>query len=104
MNSPTMFWNDVVRLLEAETPPFIIEAWVRPLIAEMSGDRIRLLCPSVLHRERIRNRFLRQMRKHAAAQAGKPVEIELDLAASAPASAVGGVVREERLLSCLRVQ
>ncbi len=82
-----MFWDEIVRLLEAETPAFIIEAWVRPLIAEMSGDRILLLCPSVLHRERIRNRFLRQIRKHAAAQAGKPVEIELDLAASAPASA-----------------
>jgi chromosomal replication initiator protein len=81
-----MFWNDVVRLLEAETAPFVIEAWVRPLIAEMNGDRIRLLCPSALHRDRIRDRFLRQMRKHAAAKAGKPVEIELDLAAPAPAA------------------
>ena len=86
MTSPPMFWNDVVRLLEAETAPFVVEAWVRPLIAEMSGDRIRLLCPSALHRDRIRDRFLRQMRKHAAAKAGKPVEIELDLAAPAPAA------------------
>jgi len=75
-----MFWNDVVRLLEAEMPPFVVEAWVRPLIAEMSGDRIRLLCPSALHRDRIRDRFLRQMLKHAAASTGKPVEIELELA------------------------
>jgi chromosomal replication initiator protein len=80
-----MFWNDVVRLLEAETPPFVIEAWVRPLIAEVSGDRIRLLCPSSLHRDRIRDRFLRQIRKYATAKAGKAIEIELDLAAPAPA-------------------
>lgn len=88
MSSPPMFWNEVVRLLEAEAPPFVIEAWVRPLIAEVNGDRIRLLCPSALHRDRIRDRFLGQILKHATAEAGKPVEIELDLAAPAPAKSV----------------
>ena len=80
-----MFWNEVVRRLEAEVPPFVIEAWVRPLIVEVNGDRIRLLCPSALHRDRVRDRFLRQILKHAEAEAGKPVKIELDLADSAPA-------------------
>ena len=60
-----MFWDDVVRLLEAEIPAFVIEAWVRPLIVEGIGDRIRLLCPSALHRDRIRDRFLGRIRKHA---------------------------------------
>jgi chromosomal replication initiator protein len=83
-----MFWNDVVRLLEAETPSFVIDAWVRPLVAEANGDRIRLLCPSALHRDRVRDRFLRQILKLAEAEAGKPVEIELDLAASTPAERI----------------
>jgi len=75
-----MFWDDVVRLLEAEIPAFVIEAWVRPLIVEGIGDRIRLLCPSALHRDRIRERFLGRIRKHAESRAGKPIEIDLDLA------------------------
>ena len=83
-----MFWNEVVRRLEAEVPPFVIEAWVRPLIVEVNGDRIRLLCPSALHRDRVRDRFLRQILKHAEAEAGKPVKIELDLADSAPAKRI----------------
>ena len=58
-----MFWNDVVRRLEAEVPAFVVDAWVRPLIAEASGEQLRLLCPSALHRERIRVRFLDRIRK-----------------------------------------
>ncbi|MFB3118421.1 MAG: DnaA ATPase domain-containing protein, partial [Myxococcota bacterium] len=88
MSSPPMFWNAVVRRLEAEAPPFVIEAWVRPLIAEANGDRIRLLCPSALHRDRVRDRFLRQILKLAEVVAGKPVEIELDLADPAPAKRI----------------
>jgi len=83
-----MFWSDVVRLLEAETPPFVIDAWVRPLIAKADGDRIRLLCPSALHRDRVRDRFLHRILKLAEAETGKPVEIELDLAAPALAAPV----------------
>jgi len=80
-----MFWNDVVRRLESEVPTFVIDAWVRPLIAEENGDRIRLLCPSALHRDRVRDRFLRQMRKLAAAAAGKTIEIEPEVVASTSA-------------------
>jgi chromosomal replication initiator protein len=83
-----MFWNDVVRRLETETPPFVMDAWVRPLVAEANGDRIRLLCPSALHRDRIRDRFLRRIAKLAEVETGKPVEIELDLAASTPAERI----------------
>jgi chromosomal replication initiator protein len=83
-----MFWNEVVRRLEAEVSPFAIDAWVRPLIAESNGDRIRVLCPSALHRDRVRDRFLRQIQTFAEAEAGKPVEIELDLMASPPAERI----------------
>ncbi len=80
-----MFWNDLVRGLEAETPPFVIDAWVRPLIAETNGDRIRLLCPSALHRDRVRDRFLDRIRALAEAHTGEPVEIQLDVEARLPA-------------------
>ena len=83
-----MFWNDVVRRLETEIPPFVIDAWVRPLVAEANGDRIRLLCPSALHRDRVRDRFLRRIVKLAEDETGKPVEIKLDLAASTPAERI----------------
>jgi chromosomal replication initiator protein len=62
-------------------PAFVVEAWVRPLVAEANGERIRLLCPSALHRERVRERFLPRIRMHAAVEAGKTVEFDLDLAA-----------------------
>jgi chromosomal replication initiator protein len=83
-----MFWNEVVRRLEAEVSPFAIDAWVRPLIAESNGDRIRVLCPSALHRDRVRDRFLRQIQTFVEAEVGKPVEIELDLMASPPAERI----------------
>jgi len=83
-----MFWNEVVRRLEAEASPFAVDAWVRPLIAESNGDRIRVLCPSALHRDRVRDRFLRQIQTFVEAEAGKPVEIELDLMDSPPAERI----------------
>ena len=76
-----MFWDGVVRQLQADTSPFVIEAWVRPLIAEANGEQLRLLCPSALHRERIRDRFLDRIRELVANEAGRPVEIELEVAA-----------------------
>jgi chromosomal replication initiator protein len=83
-----MFWDGVVRQLQAETSPFVVEAWVRPLIAEANGEHIRLLCPSALHRERIRDRFLDRIHQLVAAEAGRPVEIELEIAARNPGAAV----------------
>ena len=83
-----MFWDGVVRRLQAETPPFVVEAWVRPLIAEANGEQLRLLCPSALHRDRIRERFLDRIRKLIAAEAGRPVEIELEVAAGKASASV----------------
>ena len=90
------------------TPSFVIDAWVRPLVAEANGDRIRLLCPSALHRDRVRDRFLRRILKLAEAETGKPVEIELDLAASTPAerisNAPASTIPEQRAASALEPQ
>ncbi len=77
MNSPTMFWDGVVRRLQAELSPFVVEAWVRPLIAEGGVEQLRLLCPSALHRDRVRSRFLKRIRELIHVEAGRVVEIEL---------------------------
>ncbi len=58
-------------------PAFTLEAWVRPLIAEESGDGLRLLCPSLFHRDRLRDRFLGRISEFAAEEAGSPVKVEL---------------------------
>ena len=79
-----MFWDGVVHRLGAEIPPFVVEAWVQPLIAETSGERLRLVCPSELHRERIRERFLDRLKKLAASEAGRPIEIDLEIAGGKP--------------------
>ena len=79
MNSPSMFWDGVVRRLQAEAPSFVIDAWVRPLTAEACGEGVRLICPSALHRERVRERFLPRIQRLAAIEAGGPVEIDLQV-------------------------
>jgi chromosomal replication initiator protein len=75
-----MFWQGVVRRLGEEVPSFVLDAWIRPLVAETRGDELWLLCPSALHRERVRQRYLRQITEFTALEAGHPVEIELDIA------------------------
>jgi chromosomal replication initiator protein len=79
--TPPVFWDAVLRRLGDEVPSFVLEAWVLPLVAEASGTGLRLLCPSVLHRDRVSNRYLAKIRKFAEIEAGHPVEIEIELAA-----------------------
>ena len=57
MICPPEFWDGVLRRLGTELPAFTLEAWVWPLVAETSGEGIRLLCPTPFHRERIRERL-----------------------------------------------
>ena len=79
-----MFWDGVVRRLGDQVPPFVVDAWVSPLIAETKGGQLRLLCPSALHLERVRTRFLDQLKKLAASEAGRPIEIKLEVAGKTP--------------------
>ncbi len=75
-----VFWDGVLRRLGDEVPSFVLEAWVLPLIAETRGTGMCLLCPSVLHRERVSERFLSRIHEFAEIEAGYPVEIEFELA------------------------
>jgi chromosomal replication initiator protein len=56
-----------------------MQAWVQPLVAEETADRLRLLCPSAYHRDRVRDRWLDSIARCAEAEAARPVRISLDL-------------------------
>jgi chromosomal replication initiator protein len=73
-------WNGVLHRLAAETPAFALDAWLRPLAARPGPDALRLVCPSDFHRERVRERFLPAIARCAAAEAGRPLAIELCVA------------------------
>ena len=79
-------------------PPFALEAWIGPLVrgrhrAEGGGSdaRLTLGCPTAFHRDRVRERFLSEIERCAALEAGVPVAVDLVVApplrATAPAPA-----------------
>jgi len=79
MPPPPVFWDGVLRRLGSDIPAFTLDAWVRPLGVEEHADGLRLLCPTVFHRERIRDRLLPKIAQRVAEEAGKPLNIELVL-------------------------
>ncbi len=81
MTCPPEFWDGVLRRLGTVTPSFALNAWLRPLAVELADERdrsvLRLLCPTSFHRERVRERFLPNIARSAAEEAGCEVTIEL---------------------------
>ncbi|MGH7821334.1 MAG: hypothetical protein ACREQ9_16335, partial [Candidatus Binatia bacterium] len=78
--------------------PFALEAWIGPLVARADApgdgavrDRLTLGCPTAFHRDRVRERFLTEIERCAALEAGVPVAVDLVVApplrGSAPAPA-----------------
>jgi chromosomal replication initiator protein len=65
-------------------PPFALEAWIDPLVARSdraeSRDRLTLGCPTAFHRDRVRERFLSEIERCAAAEAGMPIAVDLVVA------------------------
>ena len=79
-------------------PPFALEAWIGPLVPrgnapEDGGSEARLTlgCPTAFHRDRVRERFLPEIERCAALEAGVPVAVDLVVApplrATAPVQA-----------------
>jgi len=77
--APPLFWTAVRSRLGDELGRFALEAWLEPLEAEPCGEGLRLLCPSPFHRDRVRDRFLRQIEACAEAEAGRRVPIALEI-------------------------
>src|SRR2546426_5919946 len=85
--SPPRFWDGVLRRLGAEMPLFAREAWIDPLVARSHAredgaarDRLTLGCPTAFHRDRVRERFLSEIERCAALEAGVPVAVDLVVA------------------------
>jgi chromosomal replication initiator protein len=71
---------------------------VHPLEPSAEGERLRLICPSAFHRERVRVRLLPLIHRHLAAEGGAPIELELvvrsPLPGPAPRTAVESAPRD----------
>src|SRR3990172_11982802 len=97
MSFPPELWDGVLRRLGAELPRHALEAWVHPLQAETAPEGFRLRCPSAFHRARIEARWLARIERCAAAEAGRPVAVCLEVlerggARQSPAGSVASAV------------
>jgi chromosomal replication initiator protein len=86
--SPPQLWNGALRRLAPEVGSFAMQAWIEPLHAETDGDVLRILCPSVFHRDRVRQRLLERIETCVHAQAERPVRVVLEVGAPSRAQPV----------------
>lgn len=83
MTFPPEVWDGVLRRLEDQLHPFVIETWLRPLAVECAqsagtGTSVRLRCPTPFHFERVRDHFLGRIEKAFAEETGGEVRVQLD--------------------------
>jgi len=99
MTFPPKVWDGALRRLRLELPPFTCEAWLESLVAATSPDGasttsststvptstgrdtggLLLLCPTAFHRDRVRDLYLSRIRACVEAEAGRPVDVQLDV-------------------------
>ena len=67
-------------------PSFSLDAWIRPLAfrADEPGDRVRILCPTAFHRDRVRERFMAPLRSSIQQELGRSVELDLVISPPLP--------------------
>ena len=80
VNCPPQFWDGVLRRLGTDMPAFTLDAWLRPLAVEHTGQGLRLSAPTPFHRDRIRARFLSRIAQCVADETGQQLPIELGVA------------------------
>jgi len=64
-----------------------MEVWIQPLAVRRDAEALHLACPSAFHLERVRTRYLAAIEAAAAAEAGKPVVVRLEIATDAALAA-----------------
>ncbi|NNL64998.1 MAG: hypothetical protein HKP30_02020, partial [Myxococcales bacterium] len=87
MTRPPEFWDAILRRLACEVPAHEIQAWIRPLEADGDGKTLRVVCPSALHRNRVRERYLEPIRAAAeacAGEGGERMNVQLEIGATRP--------------------
>lgn len=99
MSTPPTVWDGVLRRLRTELPEFVLETWIAPLHVRTGDDRLLLVAPSELRRKRIEVRFLPLIRRCASLEAGRDIEVIVELAApeaTPPAPAPAAATKEQR--------
>ena len=89
MTRPPEFWDGMLRRLAKAVPAHELDAWLRPLRASWDGQALQLLCPSTLHRDRVRKRYLGPLREAVAAEAGGAARLQVEFGAPASGPAAG---------------
>jgi chromosomal replication initiator protein len=99
MTCPPQVWDGVVRRLARELSPLAFSAWIAPLRPAAGDEGLRLSCPGVFHRERVRKQFLSRIEALAREEAGDDVCIALEIhdPADAPETAVDSAPIEESI-------
>jgi chromosomal replication initiator protein len=90
MTRPPELWDGIVRRLAERVPAHEVDAWLRPLHATRDGSAMRILCPSALHRDRVRSRYLEPIRAAAAheVESEEPIALHVEVGAARPATPV----------------
>jgi chromosomal replication initiator protein len=94
----TAVWTTVLARLRAETPSqaAAFEAWLEPLAADERDGALRIACPSAFHLERVRERYLARIERHAEEAAGARITVTLVVGAPAPRAACAPSAAAER--------
>jgi chromosomal replication initiator protein len=91
MTRPPEFWERIVRRLAERVPAHEVEAWLRPLDASHDGNAVRIRCPSALHRDRVRSRYLEAIREAAGGEGPDATPPALRLEVGVPDAGTNGV-------------
>ncbi len=86
MTPPPKVWDDILGHLRGELPPQTVGAWLDGIRIEVADQVLRLHCPSVFHRERVRKRCLPAIRKALAESSSSGLGVELVLSPGDAAS------------------
>jgi len=77
-------WEDCLQFFKEQLPPQQFNSWIKPLIFEVSGQRITLTVPNGFTLKVIQERFLLEISQRAQQFFSVPPEIELRIQSKAP--------------------
>ena len=63
-------------------PQYALDAWLRPLLAEQEGGVLRLGCPTAFHLDKVRERYLAEIRRCVEEESEGSVGVELAVVAA----------------------
>lgn len=82
--SDQKLWEDCLQFFKEQLPPQQFNSWIKPLIFEVSGQRITLTVPNGFTLKVIQERFLLEISQRAQQFFSVPPEIELRIQSKTP--------------------